>query len=198
MTRFIKTTAAGGLLFILPLVLIFILLEKAAHLLRGPLLKLLPMYEQHTVAGITVFTLLTIVLLVVICFLAGLLARTGLAKKILAALEDHVLAHLPGYQLLKDATARMAGVDNVDGASVGLIEDDDGWLFCLVLEPPKAGWVAVYLADAGPGGGTAGEVHLFPSARVRMTELAWPQVLGCLRRGGRGAVELAAPWLPKP
>ncbi|NMZ58322.1 hypothetical protein [Pseudomonas nitroreducens] len=41
MLRFIKTTIAGGLLFILPLVLIVILVEKAIHLLSGPLQKVL-------------------------------------------------------------------------------------------------------------------------------------------------------------
>lgn len=44
MFRFIKTTVAGGLLFILPLVLIFLLLEKAVRLLRGPIHKRLPMF----------------------------------------------------------------------------------------------------------------------------------------------------------
>ena len=36
MFKFIKTTVVGGLLFILPLVLIVVLIEKAIHLLRGP------------------------------------------------------------------------------------------------------------------------------------------------------------------
>lgn len=35
MFKFIRTTVIGGLLFILPLVLIVVLLEKAIHLLRG-------------------------------------------------------------------------------------------------------------------------------------------------------------------
>lgn len=35
MFKFIKTTVIGGLLFILPLVLIVVLIEKAIHLLRA-------------------------------------------------------------------------------------------------------------------------------------------------------------------
>ncbi|CAE6920294.1 conserved protein of unknown function [Pseudomonas marincola] len=57
MLKFIKTTALGGLLFILPLLLIGLLIEKAIHLLQGPIHKLLPVFEQHAVAGITLFTL---------------------------------------------------------------------------------------------------------------------------------------------
>ncbi|MCR1827057.1 hypothetical protein L1F06_006910 [Ectopseudomonas hydrolytica] len=50
MFRFIKTTIAGGLLFILPLVLLFILIEKAIHLLRGPLHKVLPIFSGFSIA----------------------------------------------------------------------------------------------------------------------------------------------------
>lgn len=197
MFKFIKTTMAGGLLFILPLVLIVWLIEKAIHLIKGPLTKLLPMFAEHSIAGITLFSLVALLTLVGICFIAGLLANTRFAIKLLRLLEEQVLGNLPGYQLLKDMTARMTGVEHLDGAKVGLICEDDGWLFCLVLEAGNADWVSVYIADAGPSGGTAGELRLMPAACVRMTELSWLSVLACLRRGGRGALELAGPWLPK-
>lgn len=195
MFRFIKTTVAGGLLFILPLVLVFVLLEKAVHLLREPIHKLLPMFAEYSVAGVTLFTVVALVVLVLICFIAGLLAKTRPGTALLNALEDNVLGKVPGYGLLKDATAHLAGLANVEGAKVGLIGEDDGWLFCLVLEQ-RQDWYSVYIPDAGPAGGTSGEVRVVPAAQVRLTELAWMPVLACVRRGGHGALALAAPWLP--
>lgn len=196
MFRFIKTTVAGGLLFILPLVLIFLLLEKAVHLLRGPIHQLLPMFAEYSVAGVTLFTVVALVLLVLICFFAGLLAKTRAGTTLFNALEDNVLGKVPGYGLLKDATAHLAGLENVEGAKVGLINEDDGWLFCLVLEQ-QHDWFSVYIPDAGPAGGSSGEVRVVPGAQVRLTDLAWMPVLACVRRGGHGALALAAPWLPK-
>lgn len=197
MLRFIKTTVAGGVLFMLPLVLIFILLEKALHLLHVPLLTAFPMFAGYRVAGITLFSVVALCALVLICFLAGLLARTGPATRLIKTVESQVLGKLPGYELLKDATARMAGVENIEGAQVGLICEDDGWLFCLVLDAPVEGWVSVYVPDAGPAGATGGDLRMMPAPMVRMTDLAWLPVLACLRRGGRGALALATPWLPK-
>lgn len=55
MFSFIRTTVAGGLLFILPLMLIVILMEKAVHLLREPIRKLLAMFTHYSFAGITLF-----------------------------------------------------------------------------------------------------------------------------------------------
>ena len=197
MFRFVKTTAAGGIVFILPLLLILILVEKGIHILEGPALKLMPMIAGKSVAGVTVFTLVALVFIVLICFFAGLAAKTQMASSLLGFLEEHILGKLPGYLLLKDAASQMTGLENLDGARVGLISEDDGWLFCLVPEQQAHGWLTVYIPDAGPGGGTAGELRLFPEAKVLITELAWLPVLACLRRGGRGALNLALPWLPK-
>ncbi|MDI2590315.1 hypothetical protein NYP20_14160 [Pseudomonas sp. N3-W] len=195
MFRFIKTTAAGGLLFILPLVLIFILVEKAVRLLKPVLHKLLPMFDHYSVAGVTLFTVVALVALVLICFFAGLLAKTRAGTALLNSLEDNVLGKVPGYGLLKDATSHLAGLENVEGAKVGLVCEDEGWLFCLVLEQ-QHDWFSVYIPDAGPAGGSCGEVRMVTAAQVRLTGLSWMPVLACVRRGGHGALTLAAPWLP--
>ncbi|MCP1625961.1 hypothetical protein [Pseudomonas nitroreducens] len=194
MFRFIKTTIAGGLLFILPLVLLFILIEKAIHLLSGPLQKVLPIFEGFSVAGATSVTLAAIVLLLIFCFLAGLLARTAVAANALQALEDKLLGNLPGYQLLKDATARFTGMENIEGARVVMVIQDAGYRFGLSLES-RGDWLLVYMPDGGPAGGTAGEIQTLSSDAVVMTDIPWLSLLACLRRGGRGALELAAPYL---
>ncbi|MBD9499494.1 hypothetical protein IB260_10680 [Pseudomonas sp. PDM23] len=194
MFRFIKTTIAGGLLFILPLVLLFILIEKAIHLLSGPLQKVLPIFEGFSVAGATSVTVAAIFVLLLFCFLAGLLARTAAASSALRALEDRLLGNLPGYQLLKDATARFTGMENIEGARVVMVIQESGYRFGLCLES-REDWLLVYMPDGGPAGGTAGEVQTLTADAVVMTDIPWLSLLACLRRGGRGALELAAPYL---
>ncbi|NUT76963.1 hypothetical protein HNO86_18145 [Pseudomonas sp. C1C7] len=196
MFKFIKTTVIGGLLFILPLVLIIVLIEKAIHLLKGPVQKLLPMFSGYDVAGVTLISLATLLGLVVLCFCAGLLARTAIASRSLAAVEDKVLGNLPGYQLFKDISTRMAGLDNDSNTRVGMIAEGDGWRLCLVLDT-AGDWVTIYMPDGGPAGGTAGEVRLMPASQVVVTEVTWLPLVASLRKGGRGALDMLAPWLPK-
>ncbi|MBB2494698.1 DUF502 domain-containing protein [Aquipseudomonas ullengensis] len=196
MFKFIKTTVAGGLLFILPLVLIAVLVQKAVHLLRGPIQKLLPMFGDHAVAGVTLFSLVAFVALILLCFFAGLLAKTAPAQTLRHSLEDKVLSNLPGYQLLKDATTRLTGMESLEGVKVGLIAEGDGWRICLVFEA-QGDWLTIYIPDGGPAGSTAGEVRLMPASAVRVTDMPWLPLLGSLRRGGRGALEMAMPWLEK-
>lgn len=197
MFKFIKTTVIGGLLFILPLVLIFILIEKAIHLLRGPVQKLLPMFAGYDVAGVTLISLATLIGLIVLCFLAGLLARTSIAARAVEATENKVLSNLPGYQLLKDATSRFAGMESEDGSKVGMIAEGEGWRICLVLDGAND-WVTVYMPDGGPAGGTAGEVRILPASEVVITDLPWLTLATGLRKGGRGLQEQLRPWLPQP
>ncbi|WP_392889647.1 hypothetical protein ACF6ZU_29850 [Pseudomonas migulae] len=197
MFKFIKTTVLGGLLFILPLVLIVVLIEKAIHLLSGPVKKLLPMFDDYDVAGVTLISLATLAGLVLLCFLAGLLARTRLASKALETVEDKVLGNLPGYQLFKDISTRMAGLENDGSTQVGMIAEGDGWRLCLVLDA-VGDWVTIYMPDGGPAGGTAGEVRLMPASQVVITDVTWLPLIASLRRGGRGALEMVGPWLPKP
>jgi hypothetical protein len=51
----------------------------------------------HAVVG----DVLAFVLLVVICFLAGLAARTAFARKYVEAVEKTVLVNVPGYDAAK-------------------------------------------------------------------------------------------------
>lgn len=196
MFKFIKTTVLGGLLFILPLVLIVVLIEKAIHLLHGPVQTLLPMFAGHNVAGVTLISLAAVFGLVLLCFFAGLLARTRMASRALETVEDKVLGNLPGYHLFKDISARMAGQENDEGTQVGMIAEGEGFRLCLVLET-VGDWSAIYMPDGGPAGGTAGEVRLLPTSQVVITDATWLPLIASLRRGGRGALEMVGPWLPR-
>ncbi|EJT84033.1 MULTISPECIES: hypothetical protein [Pseudomonas] len=119
MYRFIKTTIAGGIIFILPLLIIIILVEKAIHILRPLIQKVMPLFSGYTIVGGTTLTVMALLALAFICFFAGLLAKTTVAKRFLGALEDRILSNLPGYQLIKDATARFAGLDNMEAQRLG-------------------------------------------------------------------------------
>ncbi|MGX5218507.1 MULTISPECIES: hypothetical protein [Pseudomonas] len=195
MFKFLKTTALGGVLFILPLILIGVLIEKAVHLLRGPISKMLPVFDHHSVAGITALTITALLALLLLCFLAGLLAKTRAAKRVRDSIEDKLLDNVPGYRLIKDTMARMAGVEEEVNTQVGLYVDGDIVQFCLIVGSAPD-WTSVFIPDGGSAGLTAGAVQIVPSAHVHPTELSWFEVLKCLKRNGHGSMELAQPWLP--
>src|SRR5687767_9667629 len=98
---FVRTTLVGGLLYLVPIVVLLAVLGKAigiAHQVSPPVVKLI---EAVHLGEILTPQVVAILLLVLFCFAAGLFARTAFAKRIGRALETRVLANLPGYELIK-------------------------------------------------------------------------------------------------
>ena len=110
MRAFIKTTIAGGFLFLVPLVLKVLLVREVLQFsgkLFAPIAHLLP--AEH-VAGIAVVDLLTVVIIVAVCFVAGLFAQTRMGRAFGDRLERAVLGRVPGFTFLKSMTGDMVGL----------------------------------------------------------------------------------------
>ena len=99
--QFIKTTLAGGLLFLVPVVfLIFILSEAMDYMLviAEPLAEWIPV---DTIGGVALANLIAIAIVILICFIAGLVGRNTVASGLVKKLESKVLMKIPGYTLIK-------------------------------------------------------------------------------------------------
>ena len=98
--RFIKITLIGGAVFLIPLIVLLLVLGKAIQLMRmvtAPISKVVPM---DSIAGIAMVDLLTLLALVLVCFAAGMLAKSAPAKRLYHRLDEGLLV-LPGYAFIK-------------------------------------------------------------------------------------------------
>jgi uncharacterized membrane protein len=94
-SRFLRTTILGGAFFLMPIVVLVYLLNKAIDFARRGLKPVAKMIPDELVSGTTMETIMAIGLIVLLCFLAGLFARTLLAQKITSELESAVLSKVP-------------------------------------------------------------------------------------------------------
>jgi len=88
----------AGLLFLIPIVALFIILGKAltfAHKFVDPLAARIPV---KSIIGLQTPELAVIAVIVLFCVVAGFFARTALAQKIVNDLEEAVLLKVPGYE----------------------------------------------------------------------------------------------------
>ena len=65
--------------------------------------------------------------LVRISFLAGLVARTIVGRRIMGNVENSLLGGIPQYQLMKSMAEGLAKVQNAKGVQSALISIDGGW-----------------------------------------------------------------------
>ena len=108
-SHFLRITVLGGVLFLTPIVVLAFILGKAFDLARRGLKPMATIIPDRFVSGVTMEAILAIVLIAILCFLAGLFARTRPAQRIMAELESSVLSKVPAYEYLKQAGASVHG-----------------------------------------------------------------------------------------
>src|SRR5581483_8325736 len=123
--QFIKTTIVGGLLFVLPFAVVLIILREALrHVARvmEPVARLIPS-EQF--AGIVTAELLAIALVLLLCFVLGLIITTRPGRLVSARIEALIACRLPGFLVIKFIASGLTGFTVDSAMSVALIRFDD-------------------------------------------------------------------------
>ena len=187
LARMLENTVVGGLLFLLPLVLVALLLGHAIRL-AGKLAKpITDTLQVDAVIGSGGEEVLAIVMLVAVACVAGLVARTKTGRSMKRWAESSFLGGLPQYQMVKSMAEGLAQVEGADGARPALINIEEAWQLGYVLEPLGNGWVAVFLPQAPTP--LSGNAMYMPEERVRPLTITMVQAMAIVKRMGIGSAE---------
>jgi uncharacterized membrane protein len=184
--KFIKATLIGGVLFLVPLALVALVAGKAFALIHKLVAPIADVLNLSAVLGINASRVLAIVALVLVCFVAGLFARTSIARRLMSWLESSVLSMLPGYQLVASLTgdASLTRDHSAAKPEVVLASIEDAWQFALVVERIGSTHVVVYVPDAPSA--TSGSVYVMTADRVKPVDVTLPEMAKCLKGLGVG------------
>ena len=185
--HFIKTTIIGGLVFLVPVVIVVAVVGKAFKimlLVAKPVGTLIP---TEYIGGITVANLLAVLAIALLCFIAGLLAKSGLAKKAYRSLNSVLLA-IPGYAFIKGFTDSM---DSSEEAAKSLlpviVRFDDNAQIGFEVERTGEGHVVVCLP--GAPNPWSGSVVYFSKDRVKRLDITVAQAIRHIRGLGHGSAQ---------
>jgi uncharacterized membrane protein len=182
---FIRTTVLGGLIFLFPIVFVVAIIGKALEItnkLFAPLAGLLPM---DSIGGLAVVNLLGLGILVLICFLAGLAARTALAGKFVRSLEAKVLGKIPAYTLLKTQAESVLRPEDIGGMYPVLGRFDDSWQLAFEIERIEGGKVVIFLPGAPDP--WSGAVCVMTEDRITPLDLTVKSAAEIMKRLGKGS-----------
>jgi uncharacterized membrane protein len=146
--QFVRTTIVGGLLFLAPLVVLIVILAKAFDYAKKGLNAVVVHVPAVSDLSAGVATALAVVLVGLICFLAGLLARTVPAQHIVNALESSVLSKIPAYEYLKQESASALGVAEIGELPVVFVPMEGGWQLGVQTEALSDGLVSIFVPGA--------------------------------------------------
>ena len=187
MVKFLKTTVIGGIVFMVPIIIFIAIIGKAIELtnkLAAPVSALIPV---DSIGNIAVANLLALVIVLLICFLAGLAAKSTLARKSIGALESRALSKIPVYGLLKSKIDAIVQPEKAEGMKPVLARFDDSWQIAFEVERIQGGVVAIYLPGAPDP--WSGSVCFVSEDRIQPIELTLPPVLRILKGIGKGSNE---------
>ena len=182
-----RTTLAGGILFLVPVILILFLLSKGlkvAERLSQPLVNAIGV---RTIGGVALGTLMAIAAMVLVSFLAGLAARTRLGQAAYSKLEKSILGILPQWRLARGFVESF-GTEKASEVDVVLVPTDAGWCLGFVLEKPPGEWWPVFIPGAPQW--TSGSISYAHSDQVHQTGLTTADAILLIRRCGVGSARI--------
>jgi len=185
-SRSFGATLVAGILVVAPVYLCVLLLLKAMTSLAGllkPVAELLPQW----LPGEQVLSLL---LLLLICFFVGVAMRTSAGRAIGRGIEHSLLEKIPGYMLLRSLTQRVAGNSEDETWKPALAEIEHSLVPAFIIEEHADGRYTVFVPSVPTP--FAGAVYVLTADRVHRVNAAFTQALKAVSRWGMGCKDLVA------
>ena len=184
--EFITSTVVGGLFVVVPVYLAVLLLLKgmksAAGLVR-PFTALVPDW-------IPAEGLLSLVLVLALCFLVGVAVRTPAGRAVRERMEMVFFERLPGYGLLRSLTQRLAGDEEENTWQPALVELEDALVPAFIIEELDDGRLTVFVPSVPTP--LAGAVYVLGRERVHILDIPFTQAIRSVSRWGSGSKDLVA------
>ena len=178
-------TIVGGVLFMVPFVVLIIIFAKVLEVIKVVIAPLAERIPVKSLIGLETPVFLAATILILVCFLVGLFAYTRLAKKLVGWLESALLSNIPGYSFMKNLGEEAAGATPARSHEAVLVRFDDASQIGFIIERISEGRVVVFIPNAPSP--WAGGVFIFSEDRVTPLKVPSASVVKCLQKLGEGA-----------
>ena len=184
--KFIVSSLLAGFLIVVPIYLAVLLLLKAmasvVSLVR-PLALLLP-------ESVPAETLLSLLVVLVICLLIGMVVRTRAGGRMRERMETTLFERIPGYALFRSLTQQLAGSSKEKVWKPAFFESDEGLLPAFIIEEFDDGRYTVFVPSIPTP--LAGAVYILDRKRVHPLDVPFTDALRTISKWGSGSKELVA------
>jgi len=184
----IKRVFNGILLFLLPVMVLVFVMEKAITLLQKVIHPIKEHLPNESVIGVGLFTVISVLLILLICYLAGVLAESKTIKSLMALLEDNLLVFIPGYAMMKSRASEAIG-ETDDRWKAVLIGDNDEWELGIEVGRQPGGYCTVFFPE--PPDAKSGEMKLVHESKLKPLNMPVSKLVNIIRKYGHCAANLA-------
>jgi uncharacterized membrane protein len=185
MRKFILTTILGGVVFLIPFIIVDVLLVKGFMIMHTLAEKVHMFLPLDSIVGLPFVRILALLFLVGSCFVSGLIAKSSWGRNIQNRIDDLLLQLVPGYAWIKGMTSNVSEEEAAAVLKPVWIRFDDQYQVGFEVERCEEGLVAIFLPGApDPRSGTLSYVE---SDRVEGLDLSFGEVVRNIRKLGLGS-----------
>jgi uncharacterized membrane protein len=184
--EFITSTVVGGLFIVVPVYLAVLLLLKGMKSAAG----LVRPFTVFVPDWIPAEGLLSLVLVLALCFLVGVAVRTPAGRAVRERMEMVFFERLPGYGLLRSLTQRLAGDSEEHTWQPALVELEEALVPAFIIEELDDGRLTVFVPSVPTP--LAGAVYVLGRERVHILDIPFTQAIRSVSRWGSGSKDLVA------
>jgi uncharacterized membrane protein len=182
---FAAQAVLSGFLIVVPVYLAVLLLLKAMASLAQlvhPLTVLLPDWLPAT-------RLLSLLLVLMLCFLIGVAVRTQPGRVIRKRIETNFFERIPGYAVIRSLTQQLSGESRDETWKPALAEIEEALVPAFIIEEFDDGRYTVFIPSIPTP--FAGAIYILERARVHPLDVPFTQALQVVSKWGSGAKALA-------
>jgi uncharacterized membrane protein len=184
--KFITQALLSGVFIVVPIYLATLLLLKGMASVVGlvrPVALLLPDWIPGEMA-------LSLLLVLLICFLIGLAVRTRAGQDVRNRVERTFFERIPGYSLLRSLTQQVAGASRENVWKPAMYEGDEGLMLAFIIEELEDGRYTLFVPSIPTP--LAGAVYVVERLKVHPLDIPFTDALKTISRWGSGAKDLVA------
>lgn len=186
--NFVKTTAIGGLLVVVPIAIILFVLGQLLFGLSALAKEIVALLGIGIDDAVVMFAMATLVL-IGLCFVTGLLIQTRLGVALRGWFGRNVAPRIPMFNALSSLTRRFVGVEGVKFAPVEVdLYDSGARVLGFLIETLADTRCAVFVPSAPVA--TVGNIYIVEAQRVRPIDASVADTVTVITQWGVDAADL--------
>lgn len=189
LANIVKSTVIGGFFIVLPLLLVYVILEEILEAVVGLAAPIADLFPAGTFDDAKEPVALALALILIASVLFGIAAKLPIARRLGRWLEENTLGHLPLYRTLKSLTARFAKLEDGELFKPALVSSPDGQRELAYLMDDLGDGYAVVMLPRAPTP-MVGSIKLVPMEQVEVLNVTLGDLTEVVSHWGAGCREL--------
>lgn len=186
---FIKTVFIGGIVVVLPVVILVLVFGYVVKFVTGLIEPLTKLLEKHFGIAGAPADFIVIALILAVLFFIGLVVQTKFGKFIHEYIERKYLEATPGYKLIKDTTSQLMSGSKSSLSKVALVRpfDNETLVTAFITNEHSDGSFTVFVPMAPP---TSGFVFHLKASQVHSVDITAEEGMQTMISFGAGSAKL--------